>query len=61
MWEFKNKDFLAGGKPIIIVGRFWEPLIELIAGADPECAGCVEVAEEARQVVELLGGLIDES
>jgi len=61
VWEFKNKGFLAGGKPIIIVGRFWEPLMELIAGADPECAGCVEVADGPRQVVEILCGLKDEN
>ena len=61
VWEFKNKGFLPAGKPIIIVGEFWKPLIEVIAGTDPECAGCVETAEGAKQAVEILGGLIDEN
>ena len=60
VWEFKNKGFLPVGKPIIIVGEFWKPLMELIEGNEPECAGCVEVAESPRRVVEILGGLIDE-
>ena len=51
VWEFKNKGFLPPGKPIIIV----------MVGADPECAGCVGIAEGAKQVVELLGKLADES
>jgi uncharacterized protein (TIGR00730 family) len=57
VWEFKNKGFLAEGKPIIIVGRFWKPLMELIAGADSECASCIEVAEDASGVMEILSGL----
>jgi len=61
VWEFKNKGFLPGGKPIIIVGEFWKPLVELIAGADPVCVRDVATAEKARQAVEILGGLIDEN
>jgi len=57
VWEFKNKGFLPGGKPIIIVGEFWKPLIELIAGTDSECASCIEVAEDASGVMEILSGL----
>ena len=61
VWEFENKGFLPGGKPIIIVGEFWKPLVKLIAGADPECAGCVEIADGPRRAVEILDGLTDES
>jgi len=61
VWEFKNKGFLPADKPIIIVGRFWRPLMELMVGADPECAGCVEIAEGAEQMVEFLCGFVDES
>ena len=61
VWEFKNKGFLPADKPIIIVGRFWKPLMELMVGADPESAECVEIAEGAERVVKLLGKLADES
>lgn len=61
VWEFKNKGFLPADRPIIIVGEFWKPLVELITGTDSECAGCIEVAEGAGKVVELLCGLVDES
>ncbi len=57
VWEFKNKGFLDEGKPIIIVGRFWKPLMELIAGADSECARCIDVAGDASGVMEILSGL----
>ncbi len=57
VWEFKNKGFLDRGKPIIIVGRFWKPLMELVTGADSECASCIEVAGDASGVMEILSGL----
>ncbi|HUT46184.1 MAG TPA: LOG family protein, partial [Sedimentisphaerales bacterium] len=31
VWELKNKGFLKADKPIILLGGFWKPLIELIA------------------------------
>jgi uncharacterized protein (TIGR00725 family) len=57
VWELKNKGFLGEGKPIIIVGRFWKPLMELITGIDPECANCIELAEDASEVMVILSGL----
>ena len=30
VWELKNKGFLDGGKPIILMGDFWQPLVKLI-------------------------------
>jgi len=60
VWEFKNKGFLAPDKSIIIVGRFWEALVDLVAEADAECAACVEIANGPAEAVEMLGGLLDE-
>jgi hypothetical protein len=57
VWELKNKGFLDRDKPIIIVGRFWKPLMELIAGADSECVSCIEIAEDVSGVMEILSGL----
>jgi len=36
VWEFKNKGFLDTDKPIILIGRFWKPLVDLLAFDDPE-------------------------
>lgn len=34
VWELRNKGFLPPEKSIIIVGEYWEPLLELIARID---------------------------
>ena len=60
VWEFKNKGFLAAGKPIIIVGRFWKTLIDLIAEADPDSTGCVQVAVGPTEAVQMLDRCIDD-
>jgi uncharacterized protein (TIGR00730 family) len=60
VWEFKNKGFLSAGKPIIIVGRFWKALIDLIAEADPDSAGCVQVAAGPTEAVQMLDRCIDD-
>jgi len=60
VWEFKNKGFLDRGKPIIIVGQFWKPLMELITGADPDSVGCVQVAAGPAEAVQMLDRCIDD-
>ena len=54
VWELKNKGFPGAGKPIIIVGAFWEPLIELMASADPGCVPCIRAVEGPDEVIEIL-------
>ena len=54
VWELKNKGFLDAGKPIILVGDFWKPLVTLVAKDDPECTRYVTVADSPRQAVALL-------
>jgi len=39
VWEMKNKGFLPAEKPIILLGEFWRPLVELV-GRDDAAAGC---------------------
>lgn len=36
VWELKNKSFLKPDKPIILVGGFWKPLVDLITAEDPD-------------------------
>lgn len=54
VWELKNKGFIEADKPIILVGRFWKPLVDLIAVDDPDSSRYIHQADEPRQVVELI-------
>ncbi len=54
VWELKNKKFLDRAKPIILMGEFWKPVVELVALDQPRCAGCVAFARTPHEVVELI-------
>ena len=54
VWELKNKGFLEADKPIILVGGFWKPLVDLIAAGDPDSIRYIKQADRAGQVVELI-------
>jgi uncharacterized protein (TIGR00730 family) len=54
VWELKNKGFLKGDKPVILLGGFWKPLIELIATEDADSSRFVKLADEPKQVVEMI-------
>ena len=55
VWELKNKRFLDQGKPIVLAGEFWRPLVDLVAGDDPSCVKAVAFAETADEVAESIG------
>ncbi len=54
IWEFKNKHFLNESKPIIILGGFWKPLVEMITSIDSESADHVTLVQTAEEVVGIL-------
>ncbi len=54
VWELRNKGFLKVDKPIILVGEFWKPLVELIGIDDPESSRSVELADDPEQAVEMI-------
>ncbi len=54
VWELKNKGFLEADKPIILVGGFWRPLVELLASEDPDSSRYVKFAEGPEQVADLI-------
>ena len=54
VWELKNKGFLEADKPIILVGGFWKPLVDLITADAPDSRGHIHQAEGPEQVVELI-------
>ena len=54
VWELKNKGFLETDKPIILVGRFWKPLVDLVATDDPDSSGYIRQVDEPEQAVALV-------
>ena len=54
VWELKNKGFLNADKPIILLGGFWKPLIELIATDDADSSSYVKLANEPKQAVQMI-------
>jgi uncharacterized protein (TIGR00730 family) len=54
VWELKNKGFLPPDKPIILVGRFWKPLLDLVTTEDPDTARCIHQADDPQQLPDIL-------
>ena len=54
VWEFKNKHFLQGDKPIIIFSDFWRPLVDMMAQIDDKAVKCIKIADTPQQAVKLL-------
>jgi len=54
VWELKNKGFLDAGKPIVLAGGFWRPLVDLMAQDDPGCVKAVAFAQTPEDVARLI-------
>ena len=54
VWELKNKGFLKPEKPIILLGGFWKPLLEMIAAEEPKVRQCVQIADSPERVRDIL-------
>ncbi len=54
IWESANKGFVKPAKPIILLGDFWTPLVELMAKDDPGCKNYITQAEDAKNAVQIL-------
>jgi uncharacterized protein (TIGR00730 family) len=50
VWELKNKGFPEADKPIILVGSFWKPLVDLVAIDDPDSSQYLKMADNPEQV-----------
>jgi len=57
IWELKNKGFLEKDKPIILVGKFWMPLLELIAVYEPESINYLQQVDSPEQIKELIADI----
>lgn len=54
VWELKNKGFLQIDIPIILVGGFWKPLVDLIVTDDPDSSRYIKQIDEPKQILELI-------
>ncbi len=54
VWELKNKGFLEAGKPVILVGKFWKPLVDLIASDDSNSGRYLHQVDRPEQILELV-------
>lgn len=54
VWELKNKGFLTAQKPIILVGGFWKPLVDLVISDDPATSRCIHIVDGPNQVKDIL-------
>ncbi len=54
VWELKNKGFLKPEKPIILLGGFWKPLLEMIAAEEPKVRQWVQIADSPERVRDIL-------
>jgi len=54
VWELKNKGFPGGVKPIILVGEFWKPLVDIVASDDAKSTRSVDLVDGAVDAVQLI-------
>ena len=54
VWELKNKGFLNKSKPVILVGEFWKPLVDLITIGDPDSSLYIHIAAGPNEVKDTL-------
>ncbi|MBN2019879.1 MAG: LOG family protein [Sedimentisphaerales bacterium] len=54
VWELKNKGFLDGRRPIIILGEYWGRLVEEITAYDPDAPRHLILAKEPIDVIKIL-------
>ncbi len=54
VWELKNKGFPEAAKPIVLLGDFWRPLVDMVAADDPRCVKHVTFAAGPDEAVDAI-------
>jgi uncharacterized protein (TIGR00730 family) len=54
VWELKNKGCSGSDKPIILVGEYWRPAVELMMVDDAGAGKCVRLAANAAEAKDYL-------
>ncbi len=51
-WEMINKGFSAE-RTLVIMGQFWQPVVELVEQVSPRSRGMVQKVSEAKELAEI--------
>jgi len=51
VWELKNKGFLEADKPIILIGGFWKPLVDLLTTDEPDSSRFVFQVDGPKEAI----------
>ncbi len=51
VWELKNKKFLDGDKPIVLLGDFWKPVVDVVSKDDPRSVERLVLADTPADAV----------
>ena len=54
VWELENKGFLKKTRPIILVGEFWKPLVDLIRTFEPGSSSLIQLADGPEKIKDFL-------
>lgn len=54
VWELENKGFAEQSKPIILIGKFWEGLVDLVATDDVDSSKYVKLVTTAAEARDFL-------
>ncbi len=54
VWELKNKGFMNSGKPIILLGEFWKPLVKVITDYEQATGSHLDKVRTAEEAVALV-------
>lgn len=58
VWELENKGFLDRARPVVLVGDFWKPVVDLVAADDPKCMKYVTFVKDPGRVPEAIRGAL---
>ena len=53
VWELANKGFVTD-KPIVLLGDFWEPVVDVVAREAPRSLDCLATARNVDEVVDIV-------
>lgn len=51
VWELKNKKFLDGDRPIVLLGDFWKPVVDVVSSDDPQSVQRIVLADGPAEAV----------
>ena len=54
VWELKNKGFLKQTRPIILVGKYWNALVDIVVAEDQRSSRYITMVDQPEQIIDVL-------